>query len=133
MAHLQRRNATRSQAWPETKAYIEYLMPDHHNGAKKYSSCGDVRDIGSTGMFLKTRDGIPVTTNLGITICFDSEADKKNLSLSAHGRVVRSEREGVGIRFTNINLNRFRNCVIEKINKTRAYDSQSIELDDLSV
>ncbi|MFP4532120.1 MAG: PilZ domain-containing protein [Desulfobacterales bacterium] len=108
-------------------------MPNHHNGVKKYSSCGDVRDIGSGGMFLNTRDFIPVTTNLGITICFDSEVEKQNLSISAQGQVVRSEKNGVGIRFTNINLNRFRNCVIEKINKTRAYDLQTIELDELAV
>ncbi len=133
MGHLQRRNATRSQAWPETKAYLEFLLPNGHKTIKKYSTCGDVRDIGSSGMFLTTHDFIPVATHLGITICFDSEADKKNLSISAKGQVVRSERDGVGIRFTSININRFRKCVIEKINTTHASDLQTIKLDDLAV
>ena len=84
-------------------------------------------------MFLTTHDFIPVATHLGITICFDSEADKKNLSISAKGQVVRSERDGVGIRFTSININRFRKCVIEKINTTHASDLQTIKLDDLAV
>lgn len=118
MGHSQRRNATRSQAWPETKAYLEFLLPNGHEAIKKYRTCGDVRDIGAGGMFLHTRDFIPLATNLGITICFDSGTRKKNLSISAKGRVVRSDSDGVGIRFTSINLNRFRDCVITKINST---------------
>lgn len=133
MGHSQKRNATRSQAWPETKAYLEFLLPKGHETIKKHRTCGEVKDIGANGMFLKTREFIPVSTNLGITICFDSEAGKQNLSISAQGRVVRSERNGVGICFTNINLSQLRKCVIEKINKTHASDLQTIELDDLAV
>ena len=118
MRHAQRRNATRSRAWPETIAYLEFLLPNGHETIRKYRACGDVRDIGAGGMFLHTSHSIPVETSLGITICFDSENSMQNLSISAKGQVVRSENDGVGIRFTSINLNRSRDCVIKKINRT---------------
>ncbi|MBS3757556.1 MAG: response regulator [Desulfobacterales bacterium] len=118
MGYRQRRYATRSRAWPETKAYLEFGLPDGHDTIKKYRSSGDVRDIGACGMFLNTRDFIPVTTHLDITICFDENPRTQKLSINAGGQVVRSCRDGVGIRFTSIDLNRFLDCLIEKINRT---------------
>ncbi len=116
----QRRRATRSQVWPETKAYLEFLLPNNHDTVQRHKSCGDVKDIGAGGMFLKTGDFIPVATNLGITICFDTESGARNLSISAQGQVVRSSMHGIGIRFTSIDLNKFRDCLIKKINRTHS-------------
>ncbi|MBS3759417.1 MAG: PilZ domain-containing protein [Desulfobacterales bacterium] len=117
MAHASQRNATRSQAWPDTKAYIKFTLPNGNNTQKSFKLSGSVTDIGSCGMFLQTVNFIPVSTNLDITICFDSDANPPNLKIDAQGQVVRSCEEGVGIRFISINLERFRKCVIEKINQ----------------
>ena len=133
MRHTLQRSATRSQAWPETEAYIKFIFPNGNQAIKHFKAFGHVIDIGSCGMFLKTEDFIPVSTNLEITICFDSNADTPDLSINARGQAVRSCREGVGIRFTSINLVQLQKCLIAKINKMHQPIKKPNQLDETRI
>lgn len=111
------RKVTRSPVWPETEAIVTYVDKLTMKTKNRLSVRGGVGDLGSSGMFLITDEDIPLYTDLDITINFDPSSPSSELSLSAFGETVRITQEGVGIRFTNIDLKQLQKCIISKLNR----------------
>lgn len=110
-----RRMSTRSQAWPDTRATIRYADPTQPDKRSMLALDGKVRDIGSNGMFLETEEMIPRDTDLDIEINFDPNSRISKLLVSAKGKIVHLKPDGIGIRFTEIDLSRFQQCIVEKM------------------
>ncbi len=111
------RKVTRSPVWPETQAIVTYADKMTMKTQHQLSVRGGLGNLGSSGMFLITDEKIPLNTRVDIVINFDPSSPATELSLSATGETVRIAREGVGIRFTNINLNQLQKCIISKLNR----------------
>ena len=109
------RVSTRSQAWPDTRATIRYSDPTQPEKRSTLSLDGKVRDIGSNGMFLEIEERVPTDTNLDIEINFDPNSRISKLIVKAKGKVVHTKSDGVGIRFTDMDLSRFQKCIVEKM------------------
>ncbi len=117
MALKQRRVSTRSQVWEDTQATITFSDPTQPERRSTLSLKGKVRDLGSNGMFLETEEHIAANTELHIEICFDPASHVSNLPIKAKGETVRRNEEGIGIRFTAIDLQRLQKCIVEKMNR----------------
>ena len=107
---------TRSQVWPDVTATIIVEDPFSVAGRKVLTISGNVGDLGSTGFFLKTVETVPIPANVQITIDFDP-THPQLFTLTAFGETVRATREGVGIKFTRINLQRMQECIMGRINQ----------------
>jgi len=105
------RKVTRSQVWPDTEATLRVTS--------KPSSIakGTVGDLGSEGMFLFTHDAVPVNAIGEVTIDLDSKSKLTNLKITAQCKAVRKTNDGVGIKFTSINLSKLQECIVCKINR----------------
>ena len=79
---------------------------------------GSVGDLGSSGMFLITPDPVPVPAKAEIIIDFEPNSKTSHCQVTAFGETVRSTHEGVGIKFTAIDLSKLQQCIISKMNKT---------------
>jgi hypothetical protein len=119
MQNNNNRKVTRSQVWPETEATLVISEAFGQRSRSLLTIKGSVSDLGSSGMFLITPEMVPVPAKADITIDFDPGSKKStNLKLSATGETVRSTNEGVGIKFTSIDLVRLQQCIISKMNQT---------------
>lgn len=116
MAKANRRGNTRSQVWADTIATIEVPDPYSPGGRAVLTITGPIGDLGSTGMFLKTEESVPIPAKAEITIDFNPERPM-TLYLTARGETVRSDPGGVGIRFTQINIQRLQQCILERMKK----------------
>ncbi|MGM0452129.1 MAG: PilZ domain-containing protein [Thermodesulfobacteriota bacterium] len=113
-----KRKNTRSQVWQDLEATIKVNDPFGGSVARKILTVsGAVLDLGGTGMFLKTRENVPVPAKAEITIDFDPSGNG-NLTISAMGETVRSTADGVGIRFTTIDLTRLQHCIMARMNRS---------------
>lgn len=110
------RKVTRSPVWPETEAIMTYSDLFTRKSKKKMTVTGKVGDLGSSGMFFLTNENIPLDIPVDITINFDPKLSRPELSLSAAGKTVRANSEGVGIKFTEIDLTHLQKCIIAKLN-----------------
>jgi hypothetical protein len=110
------RKVTRSPVWPETEATVTYTDKFNMKTHNQLSIRGGVGDLGSSGMFLLTKEEIPLNTKVDIAINFDPSAESSELSLSASGKTVRITKDGVGIKFTAIDLNQLQKCIISRLN-----------------
>ena len=111
-----RRKGTRTQAWQDISATIKIFDTCISDSRRSYLIKGSVDNIGSTGMFLKTDDFIPVPAKANITIHFDPYSDSKDYSLKISGETVRVTMDGVGIKFTAIDLSELQKCIIHRMN-----------------
>ena len=116
MASRSRRKTTRTQAWRDTRATVELIHSESLNGEKSLRISGQVENIGAGGMFLHTDNYVPVPSKADIFISFDSEAEVPLLDVSAKGRIIRRSEDGVGIKFTYINLAKLQHCIITRLN-----------------
>lgn len=114
---MNKRRCTRSRVWSDTTAAITTEATGSQGDADKLVVKGNVRDIGSNGMFLKTSEYVPVNSIVSITIQFDPRCKSSTLPLNARGKVVHSNRNGVGIRFTSIDLSLLQRIIVEKMNR----------------
>lgn len=128
MKYVNKRVCTRSQVWPDTAATLTTVAPGPQKDADKLVVKGSVRDIGSNGMFLKTSEYVPVNSTVNIDIQFDPCCKSSTLPLSARGKVVHSNRKGVGIRFTSIDLSLFQRIIVEKMNRQDRADRQDTQV-----
>ncbi len=113
-----KRKNTRSQVWQDLEATIKVNDPFGEEGGRKILSfSGGVGDLGGTGMFLRTMEAVPVPAKAEITIDFDP-SNKGGLTISAMGETVRSAADGVGIRFTAIDLTRLQHCILTRMNQS---------------
>lgn len=124
MKYMNKRLCTRSQVWPDTTATITTVATGPQKDTDKLVIEGNVRDIGSNGMFLKTSEFVPVNSTVNIDIQFDPHCKSSTLPLNARGKVVHSNRKGVGIRFTSIDLSLFQRIIVEKMNRQDRADRQ---------
>ncbi len=118
---MQKRKCTRSGAWPDTSATIRIQEAFSFNKIEYMTVKGQVENLGASGMFLTTDQLIPVPGFAEITINFESNPKTSDLSVKAFGRTVRMTKNGVGIKFTSINLKMLQKCIVRKINVSNAY------------
>lgn len=110
-----KRKNTRSAVWDDITATVQV---DEHLSSVKKSKLkihGRVRDIGAYGMFLVAGDRVPVGSKAEIMIDFNPRQPGKS-ALAAEGKTVRSDPEGVGIRFTRIDLVKLQQCILDRMN-----------------
>lgn len=81
---------------------------------------GKVENLGANGMFLLTDERVPVPAIAEITINFDTSSNLPDLLMTASGKTVRLSKNGVGIKFTAIDLSKLQKCIIHKINDSGA-------------
>ena len=78
---------------------------------------GKVGDLGSSGMFFLTNEPVTLDIPVAITINFAPQSPRaSDLSLSASGQTVPPTTEGVGIKFTSIDLQKLQKCIVAKLN-----------------
>ena len=116
-----KRRCTRSGAWPDTHATIKIQQAFSFNKIEQMTVKGKVENLGASGMFLMTDKLIPVPGFAQITINFESDPKISDLSLNAIGQTVRLDKNGVGIKFTSINLKMLQKCIVRKINVSSIY------------
>ncbi len=113
------RKMTRSQVWPETEATLKLSDVFSQRPHSFITIKGYVSDLGASGMFLITPETVPVPAKVEITINFAPDTTQaKDFTLTAMGETVRVTHEGVGIRFTSIDLARLQQCIIAKMNQS---------------
>ena len=115
-----KRRNTRSRVWSDTQATIRVAdgFSAGSNGTITYK--GTVGNLGSSGMFLETAEKVPVPARADIEIDFDPESRGKGITLSATGETVHSTGDGVGIKFTVIDVPKLQQCIIAKMNRLEA-------------
>lgn len=118
MSYMRKRKCTRSHTWPETEAKVTFKEFIGAKKTRERSVVGQVADLGALGMLLKTMEPVPLHTSASIEIRFDPGSRSADLKLRASGKVVRLCKDGVGIRFTAIDLDRLQACIVKKINSS---------------
>lgn len=119
MTYNNKRRHTRSKVWPDTEATIK-VAAVFDDSRRHVIIKGIVKDLGASGMFVKTKELVPVAAMADIVIDFDPAAASPALMLRVAGQIIHSTREGVGIRFTSIDLGKLQKCIIGKMNKLEA-------------
>jgi hypothetical protein len=109
------RKNTRTQVWPDVKATLKINDP-HGSGRKTFTFVGRIGDLGGMGMFFITRESVPVPAKAEITVDFNL-GKKSDMVLSARGETVRKTSEGVGIKFTDIDLSHLQKCILARMNQ----------------
>ncbi len=118
---MEKRKLTRVKLWFKATAIVK---------SKTQTVWGDVRDIGSKGMFLYTDDRISVLESVKIKILFNSnssEGEEKSKtatsneidqrqSIDIKGFIRRHTQMGMAIYFDGMDINQYRKCVISIIN-----------------
>lgn len=117
MVQRNKRRNTRTQVWPDTEATIKVAEAYGNDSRRQVTIRGRVANLGSSGMFLETDELVPIATQADIIINFDPGSSTSGLVIRTSGQVVRSTREGIGIRFTSIDLTKLQKCIIGKMNK----------------
>ncbi|MFP3980774.1 MAG: PilZ domain-containing protein [Desulfobacterales bacterium] len=111
----QTRDNTRTRVWEDTSAIVKVADP-YSQSREVLTVKGRVADLGGTGMFLVTGDPVPVPAEAEISIDFDPDRPSL-LRVHARGQTVRTSADGVGIRFTDIDLNRLQQCILARMNR----------------
>ena len=96
----QRRKTTRTELWFDAEA----IVTSEHGVIT-----GRVGNMGSKGMFLETPERIPRNVGVKIKIIFKLESPLELPDIK--GLVVRHEDKGIGIKFTELDLKLFRECM----------------------
>ncbi len=114
---MNKRNNTRSQVWPDTTATIK-VAEAYGAGSRRHTIIkGIVQNLGANGFFIKTDEIAPVPARADIVIDFDPESKIPAMTIRAEGETVHNSKGGIGIRFTNIDLNKLQKCIVAKMNK----------------
>lgn len=127
---MNKRKNTRSQVWPDTKATLK-VTEDYGGGSRsRINISGIVNNLGSNGFFIVTDEKVPIPAKTEIIIDFDPESNSPAFKIQASGQTVHMTKEGIGIRFTTIDLNKLQKCIVAKMNKLEKaarYKLQSAE------
>ncbi len=125
MMHRNKRRNTRSQVWPDTEATIKVAEAYGADSRRHIIIKGKVVNLGSSGMFLETDEIVPIDAKAEIIINFDPESTTSALVIRTTGQIVHSTKEGIGIRFTSIDLAKLQKCIIGKMNKLEGSSSMT--------
>ena len=117
MDDVNNREATRKKVWPDTEATIKVNDPFSAGSRKTITIRGIVDNLSTGGMFIKTQEPVPVSSNAEIIINFDPVSNSADLMVKASGEIVHATEKGVGIKFTSINMAELQQCIIKKMNK----------------
>jgi len=117
MIQKSKRRNTRSQVWPDTEATIKVAEAFGSDSRRQVVIKGKVTNLGASGMFLQTNEIVPVSAPAEIIINFDPESTISALVLRTTGQVIHSTPDGIGIRFTSIDLAKLQKCIVGKMNK----------------
>jgi len=116
MSFSKKRRTTRSKVWQNTEATIKVSDPNDFSARRTISIKGNVDNIGSSGMFLRTTEYIPVFSKADIIINFDPNSNSRDYSISALGETIRVTKNGAGIKFLSIDMSKLQQCLINKMN-----------------
>lgn len=117
MSDEDNRKFSRKKVWKDTEATIKVNDPFSDGSRKTISIKGIVDNLSTGGMFLNTQETVPVSSNAEITINFDPVSGSTDLSVKAFGEIVYSVENGMGIKFTSIDMAELQQCIIKKMNK----------------
>lgn len=117
MSDENNRKFSRKKVWQDTEAIIKVNDPFSDGSRKTMTIIGIVDNFSAGGMFLKTDESVPVSSKAEIIINFDPASGSTDLSVKAFGEIVYSVENGVGIKFTSIDMAELQQCVIKKMNK----------------
>lgn len=111
------RKTSRKIVWDDTEATIIVDDPFTSGSRKTITIKGIVGNLSSGGMFLNTQESVPVSSKAEILIKFDPASSTSDLSVKAYGEIVRAVENGVGIKFTTIDMAALQQCIIKRMNK----------------
>lgn len=111
------RKFLRKKVWDDTEATMKVDDPFSSGSRQTITIKGIIGDLSTGGMFLKTQDSVPVSSKAEIIINFDPASSSSDFSLKAHGETVHITENGVGVRFTTIDLEKLQKCIIKRMNK----------------
>jgi len=117
MSEENHRQYSRKQVWQDTEATIKVNDPFSDGSRKTINIKGIVANLSTGGMFLNTKEPVPISSKAEITINFDPDSGSSDLSVKAYGETVHAEENGVGIKFTAIDMSELQQCIIKKMNK----------------
>ena len=120
----EKRNRTRNKVWPETEAVIKYkdLLDLRSNTFEKFK--GKIDNIGSQGMFIKVPADLSIGTKLEILIDFNPGGESE-ISVKVEGLLLRYEREGFAVRFTQIDSRELGDCILKKMDLCNVGDESN--------
>ncbi len=114
MENKQRKN-TRNKVWPETEVHVKFRDKSALNSNSIMSFKAGVDNLGSNGMFIKTEEIVATGTEVELKIDFNP-GGRPPIFLHAEGSVVRLEKNGFAVMFTNINVKHLGECIMAKLN-----------------
>lgn len=117
MADNNNRTHARKKVWEDSRATIKLNDPFSTDSRSRLTINGIVSDLSTGGIFLKTTESVPLSSKVEIEICFDPDSATDKISVTATGETVHTRDEGVGIKFTTIDLLALQQCIIKKMNK----------------
>jgi len=117
MSDENHREFARKKVWPDTEATIKVDDPFGEGSRKTLTIKGIVDNLSTGGMFLNTLEPVPLSAKAEITINFDPAENAPELSLKAYGETVHAAENGVGIKFSSIDMSELQQCIIKKMNK----------------
>lgn len=117
MNDVNNRKFSRKKVWEDTEATIKVNDPFSDGSRKTMTIKGIVDNLSTGGMFLRTQESVPVLSRAEITINFDPASDASDLSVKAYGETVHMAENGVGIKFTSIDMAELQQCIINKMNR----------------
>jgi hypothetical protein len=126
MIQKNKRRNTRSQVWPDTEATIKVAEAFGSNSRRHIVIKGKVVNLGASGMFLQTNEIVPVSSQADIIINFDPGSTISGLVLRTSGQVIHSTPDGIGIRFTSIDLAKLQKCIVGKMNKLESESNSTV-------
>jgi hypothetical protein len=126
MIYRNKRRNTRTHVWPDTEATIKVAEAYGADSRRHILVKGKVVNLGSNGMFLETDEIVPIDATADIIINFDPESATSALVIRTSGQIVHSTKEGIGIRFTSIDLAKLQKCIIGKMNKLETMSNLTV-------
>ena len=111
-----KRDASRTRIGGEFEAEVQFSDPSNTQYRKILTARGRIDDLGAKGIFLNTQKDVPLNQPLDIRILFEPKI-RDGLSMEAQGIAMRKTTSGVGIRFTEIDVGRLGECVLEMLNR----------------
>ena len=103
---IEKRNAARSEIWSDVYAQVKI---------NEQLITGKVKNLGSKGMFLVTDYQLPVSSKINVMLLFKLKS-RPDLHLEVNGNVAWHNKEGMGIQFHRMDLDKFRECVLAMVN-----------------
>lgn len=106
----QSRKITRNKMWPDTVARLRFRTRygKGHNSISTINARID--NLSSKGMLIVTDELIPTDTEVELDLIFAS-----NIGIKAIGKVLRVDKKGVAIGFTQIDTVRLGECILERL------------------